>query len=439
MAHQAHNIPWTILASNLRWARVSSGQHDAYDLHPCFKPDQAKNLTYFAKAFAGNVREHSKCERKKYSHYKAPSATDMIIDDNTAAKIHCTICRWREACEEAGRLMFCGLNGRSCRSQKLSCCTCGVLPHEQRIASAFCRGFQSSPCIGFLPEQSAGYFNMEIVKTLVIHGYMEPILRACAYPNVAIGAWWNIDVCGCFSYELGWDQIYKKALMVYICLNTIFCFPELWDHASVRTEQQDYRHTRLYQRMVIKATEPGDISHVVAYPHRQFFGINDPSQASSFTESREWQLLWGHYTDEYGSFKNVYGKLSYDNLLEMRKLDACGAALPDTEQVLSILGSRGLPVELALDIMELADYSPKRKLNVAHDPFHPDNRKQLAQYLNYCWQLLVRCDMMANELGLNIDWEDTVTDCMGQLWEAPEMGRKRLTKDSDDYRRVIFR
>ncbi|KAJ5674490.1 uncharacterized protein N7477_004424 [Penicillium maclennaniae] len=279
MAHQAHNIPWTMLASNLRWARVSSGQHDAYDLHPGFKSDQAKNLIYFA---------------------KAPSATDIIIDDNTAAKIHCTICPWREACEEAMPPMFCSLNGRSCRSQKLLCCTSGVLPHEQRIASAFCGGFQYSPCIGFLPQQSAGYFNMEIVKTLVIHGYMEPILHACAYLYVAIGAWWNIDVCGCFisDFGLGSDLTslltldgirFTKSTNGIHLFKLDFLFsgvmgPRLGKNGAAGLSK-DYRHTRLYQRMVIKSTEPGDISHVVAYPHRQFFGIKDPSQASSFTKS----------------------------------------------------------------------------------------------------------------------------------------------------------
>ncbi|KAJ5148124.1 60S ribosomal protein L43 [Penicillium atrosanguineum] len=192
--------------------------------------------------------------------------------------------------------------------------------------------------------------------------------------------------------------------------------------------------------MVMKSTQPGVTSHVAAYPHCQFFGIKDPCQASLSTESREWQLQWGQYIDKYGRFRleSIYGKVPFDDFLAMQNLNEYEAALPDTEQVLSILGSRGLPVELALDIMEFADYIPKRKLNVAHDPFHSDNKEQLAQYLSYCWQLLVRCDMMANELSMKIDWEETVTDCIGQLWEAEEaMGRQKLTKLSDD--RVIFR
>ena len=38
---------------------------------------------------------------------------------------------------------------------------------------------------------------MELVKTLIVYGEMEPILRVCAHPDVAIGTWWHIDECGC--------------------------------------------------------------------------------------------------------------------------------------------------------------------------------------------------------------------------------------------------
>jgi hypothetical protein len=38
---------------------------------------------------------------------------------------------------------------------------------------------------------------MELVKTLIVYGEMEPLLRVCAHPDVAIDSWWHIDECGC--------------------------------------------------------------------------------------------------------------------------------------------------------------------------------------------------------------------------------------------------
>lgn len=67
-------------------------------------------------------------------------------------------------------------------------------------------------------------------------------------------------------------------------------------------------------------------------------------------------------------------------------------------------------MELALNVMELAGYEPKRRLNNPHDPLYPCNRKELAQYLKYCWQILVRCDMMAKALDIEIPWKD-------RLWQ----------------------
>jgi hypothetical protein len=192
--------------------------------------------------------------------------------------------------------------------------------------------------------------------------------------------------------------------------------------------------------MITGSTQPGDTSHVVAYPHRQFFGIKDPGPKSIYAPSRAWKLQWGQYTDKSGDFRieKIYGKVSFGDFLAMQDLAGYEPALSDTEQVRSILCSKGLPVELALDIMDFADYKSKRRLNIAHDPLHTSNGEELAKYLKYCWQLLVRCDMMAKELGMEIDWEDMVTECVRELWEARELNHKRLTKWCADRERCVF-
>jgi hypothetical protein len=80
----------------------------------------------------------------------------------------------------------------------------------------------------------------------------------------------------------------------------------------------------------------------------------------------------------------------------------------------------GLPVELALHIMELAGYEPKRRLKIEHDPLHPENQEELAQYLKYCWQILIRCDMRAYKVGLDIPWYDEVAGCIVDLIDSKD-------------------
>lgn len=83
---------------------------------------------------------------------------------------------------------------------------------------------------------------------------------------------------------------------------------------------------------------------------------------------------------------------------------------------------KGLPVELALDAMEIADYKrPKSKLNTPHDPLHPSNREELGKYLKYCWQTVVRCSTIATELEM-----DPVS--RGNTWRG--MNRKNIVSEA---------
>ncbi|KAJ5388121.1 hypothetical protein N7509_010662 [Penicillium cosmopolitanum] len=100
-----------------------------------------------------------------------------------------------------------------------------------------------------------------------------------------------------------------------------------------------------------------------------------------------------------------------------------GPSLSDTTRVRMTLCSKGLPVELALDIMEFANYEPvHRKLDPPHDPLHPSNREQLGKYLKYCWQTMVRCFAIMKELGFDpvnggeeesgMNWKSMIQDCI---------------------------
>lgn len=101
-------------------------------------------------------------------------------------------------------------------------------------------------------------------------------------------------------------------------------------------------------------------------------------------------------------------------------------------QVQQMLGSKGLPAELVLDILEMAEYEPgEGRLKVPHDPFHPENRGELAKYLRYCWELIVRCEMMANAVGMEIPWMEVMYETLVPLFESGPIPPRRKWRYRD--------
>lgn len=200
MAHQAHNIPWDVLASSMYWSPAGPFHGVAHDLYPSFKPDQGKRRTHFARAFAKIVDEHSECARKKYPEkYDPPRSTDVIIEEKTAAKVLSILRPWQQSLEERfiDREEKLSCSGKICGHFDNGGCRCPLLPHEHRIASAFCRPHGDAPCYQFLDIHFDGFYNLQVLKTKILYGEINPILWACAHPEVAIGTWWEVDECGC--------------------------------------------------------------------------------------------------------------------------------------------------------------------------------------------------------------------------------------------------
>lgn len=165
----------------------------------------------------------------------------------------------------------------------------------------------------------------------------------------------------------------------------------------------DYRRSHFYQSTVRNSTKSMNYSEISTYPHRQFFGVAD-NQAPSRRDPPYWAI-----PTEYLP------------------------ASDDVDLVRWMLCRKGLPVELALDVMELAGY--EAPLRVPHDPFHPSNRNELARYLKYCWQILVRCDMLAKALGVSLRWQVLVArfliDSCGEEDVASKKWYKWDTESND--------
>ncbi|KAK3904112.1 hypothetical protein C8A05DRAFT_32121 [Staphylotrichum tortipilum] len=154
--------------------------------------------------------------------------------------------------------------------------------------------------------------------------------------------------------------------------------PETWDATSDRTDETDYRDTRIYQYMLNHCTWGGyTTSEVATHPHRQFFGIADRQFSRN---GHDFRAPPHNLTLPYGLVP--FAKfLTWDDKTADRR-----PGIDDVPAVRRLLHrGLGLPMELVLEILALAEYEPRGRLRVPHDPFHRANREELEKYLKYCW------------------------------------------------------
>lgn len=224
MAHQKHNIPWTLLASNLEWhkgwprdGRSQSSPCEITNLRPLGKPNQGNEIAHFVGAFARTIDEHSACERKKFQGtYDPPNADDIILDDRIVKKITPTVRRLRNyACEYRCPSNVCWLryHGKECR--------CIPVPNEARKISAFLRSYRPNPCYRFFDVNRAAFFQLQLVETLILYGEMDAVLRICSHPGIGLKRWWLLSECYCcVSRSLAFlNSGWNHAIFPYFCQN----------------------------------------------------------------------------------------------------------------------------------------------------------------------------------------------------------------------------
>ena len=452
MAHQAHHIPWTVLQSHIR--PVCPGNaHEPANFQVCNKSQQGKELTYFVEAFARNITAHSDSERRKFSTYDTPAPTDILIEDAAARRIAPTVLHARQRSAFRGR-QYPALFGAKykpptagvlCRhdAQDMSC-GC-ILPAWNRTAEAFLISPDPEPGVWhqlqrrFKEEHSWGFFNAEVVKALLMHGQMEPLLKWAKHPQCDFMAWQTYYGMGMDRREgqalfdipeRGWEKMYKLALRAYLVLNIAYLFPSTWDAASGRTPAVDYRNTELYQRMFVQCTLSKGESEVVRFPHRQFFGVRDGDITKTHMPKR---IAW--FDPQTGlPCATVPFPRFVDGAFRGWSHTASPGLAPSTtviNHVGTLLRIKGLPGEIIHEILELADLKLRGRLAVMpNNPLHPENWREMIKYLTYCWVLLVRCDVLAREVGGTIDWHDEIISLLSELSSAH--GREWCTYDADE-------
>lgn len=194
MHHQSQNIPWHLLASNLYWApgelasqirvlnlpRLPGKLKDkkgcacgVTNLHPNSPAPKSSDQDEFAQAFAQAVKDDSKRKRAQYlEKYSPPSPSDVLLGDELVETIESHL---SEEMKEGPRLSF-----------------------EQRTAYAFLHPWDvNDDCYSWSSSNKIGFLNLEVVKILLMLGELDPILQACAHPDVGLLGWYSAALCNC--------------------------------------------------------------------------------------------------------------------------------------------------------------------------------------------------------------------------------------------------
>jgi hypothetical protein len=396
MAHQAHHLPWETLASNLKFSISKRRYGYKTNLFPLYHEDQTKRFLYFLNAFTRTLRDFSASERAKYSlEYTVPEPDDVVITSATASRIRETLLTsnsteisWAAPCQHTPPPL-------SSEYRRMSFWISAVT-HKCRLSEPFCNAA------------------IELIKTLILWNELEPLFLVTAHPTLrqtptrpGFDQWWTFPED--HPRDDGWCEVMRCALMAYICLNVFYLKSDTYDDAFKCQEavesRVDYRSTSSYQKMLVRCTGQRNFD-THTYPHREFFGV---------VRGRYRFLDWRKQIQ--------YGRMSLSNLEHKDYTPMYAPTSPDIPIVEVYLRRKGLPRELVREVLVLADYKMKRRLVVADDPLHPENAPELRKYLNYCWQVLVRTDVVARAYGRRIDWKSEVTECIWDLWGeyAPKM------------------
>ncbi|KAL5387878.1 hypothetical protein DPSP01_003276 [Paraphaeosphaeria sporulosa] len=418
MAHQAHAIPWHTLTSNLVYLHrtpCNQGTTNLY-LRKTKDPNQVKQIRHFVRGFARALSAYATIERTKYTPDPTPpdDLDEILISDAAVRKMAKTVLQYKTD----DNWSFRGPS-ESTFTPPPSLPLDSILTPYERSAKSFV--WNTMPGEGdMFPELRE---TCEQTKALLMYGEMDTLFRLAAHADVWFSRMW-CEEGWANSHGFGLSKLLDSTLQSYIVLNVISLRPELYDRASrsayIAKEKAarrttyaeadyDYRLTAAYQGMLLSCTGVpyGFCSDAHTFPHREFFGVKRGMYRHDYSDTpfERWQKthLGTQRVEELvcSAFKGVHvpGK-------------------GDVAAVINMLGSKGLPVELALQILATAEYEPVGRLPIRDDPFHAANAEELKKYISYCWKLLVRLEMLYKESvhGLTLDWEAEVSHALYRLF-----------------------
>uniref|UniRef100_L2G0G6 Uncharacterized protein n=1 Tax=Colletotrichum fructicola (strain Nara gc5) TaxID=1213859 RepID=L2G0G6_COLFN len=390
MADELPNIPWADLAANFNFIHANPKASDHKDLFPRLEPEPTlvEGINDFIRVFTEAIAEHSGRESSKYAtEYTSPPHDETLIDDETV----------REISPLFGRLPKYAhlINNPSCRHRSNPPCKC-LVPYSERRVDSLLRRWEYNNCYKFEKVNSAGWKSWQLLVTMLIYGKMEPLLRLAVHPDNFFDIWSTVKICQCGVR--GRRQLVpcvrKRNPGFHLSPDST---PTPGNLASLRLPLDEN---------VPENDQPGDAYSELPYlPHLHFLGLPErPVGLAPYTRIPQRDV----FNVEY---------VPHDS---------------DILPVEEILRTKRLPTELVAEIMDLADYKPRRILKVAHDPFHRDNREELDKYLAECWAVMVRGDVFAKAFDCEMNWGSDLVKAFKQLFPGLRSIRVPETVRSDD-------
>jgi hypothetical protein len=394
MAHHTHDLPWQAVADHFKFVYKNQAYENRTNLYPCFKRGQGEQLQDFCRVFASLMDNASAQERTHYPRLTPPEDDEIFITDDMVKRTAKTVAHYKQGYEKIPSLSL------SEEERKV--------PFFRKAFYALRRAWPARECCQ----------SLDFLKTLILFDDIQPLLRLAVVPDVEFPHLYAFPEYT--SPQHGWNDIKHSALIAYVGLNMFFAKPELYDPTarahkleemvekyglSYTPDMFDYRNTFAYQKVLTHVTYARWESDfdVCPLPHREFFGIEN-----------------GMITTRPGShlLESRLGLVPPSQLLDARYRSWYVPTSSDVSTVRSFLATR-LPTELALEVLEHADYTAKRRIPIANDPLHAQNTEVLEKYMADCWRTLVRIDMLVKAHGWWIDWEYEITEVIYELFGVP--------------------
>ncbi|KAF6816883.1 hypothetical protein CPLU01_13746 [Colletotrichum plurivorum] len=418
MADQLPELPWATLASHFTYTPRNPTAKTPTNLVPLSNPTQDSDVRAFVTACADAITHHATHELAKYpATYPVPHDSEILISSAVVRRISPLFRQVHDALapfESTNRWAAGVVDDPECRHLEAEECAC-LVPYADRTAAAVMIEKQENDCRNFWEVNDVGLRRWELVRVLLVKGELEPILRLREHEWFSYCDWWDLRLCDCGSGDddSSSNKLYERALLSFLCLSIFRHRPETWPSNSA--DGKDYRLTKMYQHTLREATKTGETAPLPSIMHRPLYGISE-DQFSAYPRARD-VARWAHLGEYYWDLDRNYpeGQLSYDEFLSFEKENVYVPHeddIPPVRQTLTTAGN--LPTELVDQIMKIAEYVPRRRLKVAHDPLHPDNKTELDAYLAECWAVVVRCEVFARAmLDEDLEWHARVKY---QLW-----------------------
>ncbi|EPQ30097.1 uncharacterized protein PFL1_02214 [Pseudozyma flocculosa PF-1] len=274
MAHQAHNLPWSILVDCL--SLVDTGPRGTPQritvVELCRHQDDGavrKRIRHFARVFVRTLADFAESERTKTKSgtRRNPVEPDAYTEDGAAGPL-IPIEVHRSLVADPGS--YFGREGSENTLQRLN-------EAREWGGPVYYADSRAAVVMALLAHgEMRVLFRIARLRTLDLDekSYQITLTGAASNPSDPIGC---SPLAGLWSIrgyiETGFINVWTAALEAYLYYNATYCLPQLWaaGDAEGRTSQRDYRASASFFRVVEDTTGPRD-GDASAYPHREFYG-----------------------------------------------------------------------------------------------------------------------------------------------------------------------